>query len=100
MQPGPPDLRDIPILTDAVEEPAAASVQADASAAIDNKELHAAILTETLQLADSLLHQAAKDIEATLFERVFDQLRAQLPELMDRILREHTLSSAHPHDHG
>jgi hypothetical protein len=35
------------------------------------------------------LHQAAKDIEATLFERVFDQLRAQLPELVDRVLRQH-----------
>jgi len=40
-------------------------------------------------LADSLLHQAIKDIEATLFERVVDRLRAQLPELVDRVLREH-----------
>ena len=95
MQPDPHDLRDIPILTDAVEEIAAA-----AAAEADTKELHAAILTETLQLADSLLHQAVKDIEATLFERVFDQLRAQLPELVDRILREHLAAGKHPHDHG
>ena len=47
------------------------------------------MISETLQLADSLLHQAVKDIEATLFERVFDRLRAELPELVDRILREH-----------
>jgi hypothetical protein len=40
-------------------------------------------------LADTLLHQAIKDIEATLFERVVDRLRAQLPELVDRVLREH-----------
>jgi Zn-dependent M32 family carboxypeptidase len=58
----------------------------------DTKAMHAAILTATLELADSLLHQAAKDIEATLFEQVFDQLRAQLPELVDRVLREHAAS--------
>lgn len=83
MSQGPHDPRDIPILTYSVEaaEPALPP--------IDAKALHAAILTETLELADSLLHQAAKDIEATLFERVFDRLRAQLPELLDRILREH-----------
>jgi len=69
----PHDPRDIPLLTDAVEQVSA----------------HAAILTEALELADSLLHQAAKDIEAILFERVYDKLRAQLPEIVDRILREH-----------
>ena len=66
--------------------------------ALDVKSVHAAILTETLELADSLLHQAAKDIEATLFERVFDRLRAQLPELVDRILREHAAQNAAPQD--
>lgn len=89
MQPEPHDPRDIPVLTDAVEEIAAAATEAD------TKELHAAILTETLQLTDSLLHQAVKDIEATLFERVFDQLRAQLPELVDRVLREHLAAGEH-----
>jgi Zn-dependent M32 family carboxypeptidase len=52
-------------------------------------------VTETLNLADSLLHEAAKDIEAALFERVFDQLRAQLPELVDRVLREHAAHAEH-----
>jgi Zn-dependent M32 family carboxypeptidase len=94
MQPDLHDLGDIPILTEAVEEIGEAPPQ------FDPKELHAAILTETLQLTDSLLHQAAKDIEATLFERVFDQLRAQLPDLVDRILREHTAERASPPDHG
>jgi Zn-dependent M32 family carboxypeptidase len=94
MQSGPHDPRDIPILTDAVKEAAAASSSIDAMA------VHAAILTETLALADSLLHQAAKDIEATLFERVLDRLRAQLPELVDRILREHAATQEAPKDHG
>jgi Zn-dependent M32 family carboxypeptidase len=100
MQPGPPDLRDIPILTEAVEEIDAAPAVLDASVERYDKDVRAAILTETLLLADSLLHQAAKDIETTLFERVFDQLRAQLPDLVDRIFREHTPPRQHPHDHG
>ena len=46
-----------------------------------------------LKFADSLLRQAARDIEATLFERVFDRLRNALPELVDRALREHARAS-------
>jgi len=80
------DPRDIPILTDVVDE------NARAFDFFDAKAVHAAVLTETLKLADSLLHQAAKDIEATLFERVFDELRAQLPELIDRVLGEQAAS--------
>ena len=88
------DPRDIPILTDAAVK------HVEMSLSIDAKAVHAAILTETLELADSLLHQAAKDIEATLFERVLDRLRAQLPELVDRILREHAATQENPKDHG
>jgi Zn-dependent M32 family carboxypeptidase len=79
------DPRDIPILTEEVEKNDANNHLAP----LDVKAVHAALVTETLNLADSLLHRAAKDIEAALFERVFDQLRAQLPELVDRVLREH-----------
>jgi len=82
MNPESQDPRDIPILTDAVEKDGRAYVLFDA------KSVHAAIVTETLKLADSLLHQATKDIEAILFERVLDQLNARLPELVDRVLRE------------
>ena len=78
------DPRDIPILTDEVAKDGGGFTSFDA------KAVHAALVSETLNLADSLLHRAAKDIEATLFERVFDQLRAQLPELVDRVLREHS----------
>jgi hypothetical protein len=83
------DPRDIPILTEEAgrKDPSPAS--------LDVKAVHAALVTETLNLADSLLHHAAKDIEAALFERVFDQLRAQLPDLVDRVLREHAGRSAH-----
>jgi Zn-dependent M32 family carboxypeptidase len=90
MDPGSHDPRDIPILTDAVEKPGQTSLP------FNTKAIHAAIVTETLKLADSLLHLAAKDIEATLFERVFDRLRAQLPELVDRALREHATGAESP----
>ncbi len=82
------DPRDIPILREAHEkagEPIARPV--------DFQAVQAAILTQTLKLADSLLHQAARDIEATLFEHVLDRLRAELPELVDRALREHAAAA-------
>ncbi len=94
MQPENHDPRDIPILTETVKE------STSPSASFDAKSAHAAIVTETLKLADSLLHQAAKDIEATLLERVFDRLRAQLPELVDRALKEHAAAQEDPKDHG
>jgi Zn-dependent M32 family carboxypeptidase len=81
------DPRDIPILTEAVEQ------DGRAYGLFDAKAVHAAVVTETLELADSLLHQAAKDIEAILFERVFDQLRAQLPEIVDRVMNEHAAAA-------
>jgi hypothetical protein len=79
------DPRDIPILTEAVER------EVGGAALYDTKTVHAAVVTETLNLADSLLHQVAKDIEAALFERVFDELKAKLPELVDRVLREQVI---------
>jgi len=81
------DPRNIPLLTDPIIDDEFR--RGPASFSDDAKLLQSAVISETLQLADSLLHQAVKDIEATLFERVFDRLRAELPELVDRILREH-----------
>jgi hypothetical protein len=89
----PQDPRDIPVLTEAVEQRALIAAPATpAAAAKPAPEAVAAastaIVSATLKLADSLLHRAVKDIEATLFEHVFDHLRAELPELVDRILAE------------
>jgi hypothetical protein len=75
MGPSSQDPHDGPILAEAMAEKLAAS------SLFDYKAMHAAILTETLKLADSLLHQAAKDIEATLFERVLDRLRTSRSNL-------------------
>jgi glycogen debranching enzyme len=81
MNPTGQDPRDIPILTETVEDAAAAEP-------IDLKALQSNVVAATLKLAESLLHQAVRDIEATLFEHVFDRLRAELPELVDRIIKD------------
>jgi hypothetical protein len=111
------DVRDIPVLNDAIDvaatipsvpaAPAEAAPAEPAEAAatpepiepiepvepeparIDISALQSAIIEDTLALADSLTKQAAKEIENLLYERVFDQLRAQLPELVERRVRAH-----------
>lgn len=50
--------------------------------------LHADLTAAVLKLAGELLHAASRDMEAVLFERVCDRLRDQLPEIVDRALRE------------
>ncbi len=82
MTPESHDPRDIPILTEAIER------QKDQTVTLDIKDAASALISETVELADSLLHQAVKDIEGTLFERVLDKLRAELPELVNRVLAE------------
>jgi len=85
MPPESHDPRDIPILTDVIAEEQTQALP------VNIKDATSAIVSETLKLGDSLLHQAIKDIEATLFERVLDRLRAELPELVARTLAEHTV---------
>ena len=86
----PHDPRDIPILTDAIDTGGAQA------AAMNLQAAQSAIVSETLRIADELLHQAAKDMEAILFERVYDRLREQIPDLIDRILREQLASPPSP----
>jgi Zn-dependent M32 family carboxypeptidase len=82
MNPPPNDPRDIPVLTEAIDGPGGLPL-----ATLQAAQL--AIVTETLKIADALLHQAARDMEASLFERVYDRLKAQLPDLVEKILHEH-----------
>ena len=100
------DVRDIPVLTDAVDvtvtAPAVSPEPSDPAplpapipaaeatpAPIDAAALQSAIIEDALELADSLTHQAAREIETLLHERVFEQLRAQLPDLVERSVRAH-----------
>jgi hypothetical protein len=50
--------------------------------------LQTELVAQTLKTAEELLHAAARDIEATLLERVADELRSRLPEIVDRVLKE------------
>ena len=73
--------REIPVLTEAVG-------QGPATPRVNLEAAQHAIVDETLKLADALLHQAMKEMEANLLERVLDRLKAQLPELVEKALRE------------
>ncbi len=94
--------RDLPILTDVVELHATGSfpqperVQEPqvgyAGGLLSDEDvaaLQAVLVNRTLKLTDELLHAAARDIEAVMFERVIDRLRAALPDLVAAALREH-----------
>ena len=52
-------------------------------------ELQVRIATGSFMLVEKLLHQAYKEMEATLFDEVVGRLRNELPELIDQVLREH-----------
>ena len=94
--------RDLPILTDVVEfhatgsyprpEPLPESEDAAFETGVlspdDIAALQATLVSRMTDLTDELLHAASRDIEAVLFERVVDRLRAALPELVAAALRE------------
>ena len=93
---------ELPILTDVVELHATGSFPRPdrieeitgpyASGLLSNDDiaaLQAALVSRMMNLTDELLHAAAREIEAVMFERVIDRLRAALPELVAAALREH-----------
>ena len=97
--------REVPILTDVVElhatgsfpkpERAPEAEPAIAGGLLTEEELaalQALLVSRTLNLTDELLHSAAREIEAVMFERVIDRLRAALPELVAAALREQLAS--------
>jgi hypothetical protein len=99
--------RELPILTDVVELHATGSFpkperspEAEAPLAgglLTEEELaalQALLVDRTLNLTDELLHSAAREIEAVMFERVIDRLRAALPELVAAALREQLSADA------
>jgi hypothetical protein len=91
----PPD--DIPVLTELVgrREPAARSrvVHLERRAMLVPEATQAALQAEVveraLDLTNELLHNAAREIEAVMFERVLDRLHAALPDLVATAIRDH-----------
>lgn len=52
-------------------------------------ELEVRLASASLDLTDRLLHTAFQEMEAAMFEQVSNRLRAELPDLVARIIREH-----------
>jgi hypothetical protein len=76
----------IPVLTDIVAD-ARDEMHIDRAALI--AELQTQLASSAYALTAEVLHAAFAEMEATLFEQVSARLRRELPELVDRILREH-----------
>ena len=51
--------------------------------------LQADVVARALNITDELLHNAAREMEAVLFERVLDRLREALPDLVAAAIRDH-----------
>jgi hypothetical protein len=77
---------DIPVLTDAIERtsPAGADVSAE-----DLERLEARLCSSSLHLAEQMLRDACREAEHVLIERVMSELRAELPRIVSRALRDH-----------
>jgi hypothetical protein len=92
MSPKSHDPREIPILTETIEAGAEGAAPPDLDAA------HAAVLAEALEMADSLLRQAARDVDTGRFESLFERLRTELPALVGRVMREHSAAAGGPEE--
>lgn len=82
----------IPVLTDAVARPRRTAGDETARPGLTESELaelQVRIATGSFILVEKLLHQAYREMEATLFDEVVGRLRHELPELIDQVLREH-----------
>ena len=82
----------IPVLTEAVARPrrsAADEVGRPRLTEAELAELQVRITTGSFALVETLLHNAFKEMEATLFDEVVSRLRNELPDLVDQVLREH-----------
>ena len=101
------DIRDIPVLKDAVDLtqlPRLSQIDTSLFQPLpvagppDTTALQAALVEDTLKLADSLAAEAARDIGRLLSERLVAELRAQLPGIVERLVREHLPGA--PDDEG
>jgi hypothetical protein len=82
----------IPVLTDAVVRPRRQGIDEAAPSPLSEAELaelQTRIAAGSFDLVEQLLHNAFKEMEATLFDEVITRLRHELPDLIDQVLREH-----------
>ena len=85
----------IPILTDVVAQEERAQARGRAAVELSDvseeqlAELQTQLAASVHKLADELLQNVFQEMEAALFEQVSNRLRRELPEIVDRILRNH-----------
>ncbi len=84
---------DIPVLTETVELGSPES-QPPALNEFQMNELRIRLTDSAYTLMERLLYNAIREMENALLEDLANQLRDQLPELVDSILQEH-LNAAH-----
>ena len=84
--------KDIPVLTDVIANDETAGT-GEGAEGFDRAALIAELQTQLASnaygLTEQLLHSAFAEMEATIFAQISSRLREELPELIDRILREH-----------
>ena len=87
-----PATTDIPVLTDVVTDKTSVGLS-EPTPLLDSASLIAELQTQlaanAYALTEQVLHSAFSEMEATIFEQISRRLREELPELIDRILREH-----------
>ena len=80
---------EIPVLSDIVE-PNVGSGTAyinDTNRFLNDLEAHLTAVVH--EEADELVHNALREMEALLLEQVSDRLKAELPQLISRVIAEH-----------
>ena len=82
-----PAATQIPILTEIIAERIGA-LQSPSELETLIAELQTRLAASTFELTERLLKSALAEMEAALYAQVSAQLRQQLPELIDRVLRE------------
>ena len=84
---------DLPVLTEAVETladlPDQSSALASQPSADDLVKLESKLCAQSLTLADQMIHEACRDVEDIIVERVMSKLRSELPALVSRVLHDH-----------
>jgi hypothetical protein len=73
-------------LTEAVEQSGALPARPSADELV---QLESKLCAQSLTLADQLLHEACRDIEDIIVDRVMNKLRSELPALVSRVLQDH-----------
>jgi hypothetical protein len=78
----------IPVLTDIVTEPTSDGDSDPRAVETLIAELQTELSASAFALTEQVLRTAFTEMEAALFEQITARLRQELPELVDRVLRE------------